>query len=174
MAIEYRLDATPFMSAAAALDYFAHRLGCDRRYESPGSPGMAARRELQVTAIECTDYDDPYMTALLGVDTVLSVGFREYKRIPLEDAAAAFADMLTAAAACFEEFPQVRGVLSFQGENIYLQRLDGRFGGAIVRSDRLGDADFNVGGVLDALLAAYPARDLGMVDDLLPEWESPA
>ncbi len=165
MAIEYNLDATPVMDAAAALDYFANGLGCDERFENPGFPDMAARKELQVTVLESASDDDPDMTALLGVDRLLSVTFRRAKFLSTDEATGIFRDMVAAAAAFFEDFPTAKGVRSFQNEDIYLQRLDD----AIVLSERLSGPDFNPDGIMDGLLAKYPTREVGMGEDLLPD-----
>lgn len=165
MAIEYHLDASPVMEAAAALDYFANRLGCDERFENPGFPDTAARKELQVTVLESTSYDDPEMTALLDVDRFLSVTFRRAKFLSADEAADIFRDMIAATAAFFEDFPEAKGVLSFQNEDIYLQRLDD----SIVLSEQLRGPDFNPNSIMDDLLTQYPTREVGIVEDLLPD-----
>src|SRR5690606_11774674 len=152
MAIEYTLDASPVMDAAAALDYFANGLGCDERFENPGFPDTAARKELQITVLESTGDDDPDMTALLDVDHLLSVTFRRAKFLSADEATGIFPDMVAATATFFEDFPAAKGVLSFQNEDIYLQRLDD----AIVLSERLRGPDFNPDGSMDGLLAKYP------------------
>lgn len=165
MAIEYNLDATPVMDATAALDYFANRLGCNERFENPGFPDTAARKELQITVLESTSDDDPEMTALLGAGRLLSVTFRRAKFLSTDEATGIFHDMVATTAAFFEDFPDAKGVLSFQNEDIYLQRLDD----SIVLSERLRGPDFNPDGVMDDLLTQYPTREVGMVEDLLPD-----
>lgn len=105
------------------------------------------------------------MTALLSVDRLLSVTFRRAKFLSTDEATGIFRDMVAATATSFEDFPEAKGVLSFQNEDVYLQRLDD----AIVLSERLRDPGFNPHGIMDGLLAKYPTRKTGMVEDLFPD-----
>lgn len=166
MAMEYELEVSPVMSTSAALDYFAELLGCDDRFETPGAPETASRREVQVTVLEWAQEDDPELATLLDADRILKVGFRETKNLTPRERDGLLHDMVSAAVRLFENFPEALGTLSHQGEDIYLQRLGGE---GIVLSERLRAPEYNRDHVLDELLERYPTRELGMVEDLLPE-----
>ncbi|WP_112136067.1 SitI3 family protein [Glycomyces dulcitolivorans] len=164
MAIEYHFEASPVLDANGMLGYFADLLGCDERYEEPGAPARAFKKEVAVTAAVWDGEEEPDMAALFGVDRIASVTFRMNKFLTSEEDAATFRDMVASSAKFLEDHPGAKGVLSFQYEDIYLLRTEN----TIVLSDRLSGTDFNVDGVLDALLERYPKRNLGMVEDLLP------
>ncbi|MCD0444805.1 hypothetical protein LO763_14395 [Glycomyces sp. A-F 0318] len=165
MAIEYVLEATPVLDAAAMLDYFADLIGCDERFDEPGDVPRAVRREVQLTTLETPSEDDPEEEPLLGelfgVDQTVTLTFRMNKFLTREEDGAIFRDMLAACAKFLEDHPGAKGIFSYQYDHIYLQRLDED---GIVLSERLRDPDFNTDGVLDELLATYPSRELGMVD----------
>jgi hypothetical protein len=163
MAIDYELEASPVLDQTRMLDYFADLLGCDDRFEEPGAPTRAARREVVLTSLEWSREDEPESAELFGVDRVASMTFRMDKSLTGEEHAATFRDILAACAKFLEDHPEAKAVFSFQFEDIYLQRLDTQ---GIVLSERLRGPDFNVDGVLDELLAKYPAIDLGRVEDL--------
>jgi hypothetical protein len=163
MAIDYELEASPVLDEAQMLDYFADLLGCDERYEEPGAPARAARKEVVLTSLEWSREDEPDTAELFGVERVASMTFRMNKFLTREEHAATFRDILAASVRFLEDHPGSKAVFSFQFEEVYLQRLDAQ---EIVLSERLRGPDFNVDGVLDELLSKYPARDLGRVENL--------
>jgi hypothetical protein len=55
----------------------------------------------------------------------------------------------------FEDFPEAKGTFTFQGEEIYVQRLAEE---GVVLDERLRGPDYNRAGLLDELLAKYPVR----------------
>ena len=170
MAIDYEFEVTPVLDAAAMLDYFADLIGCDERFEEPGEVARAVRREVQLIALETPSEDDPEEEPLLGelfgIDQTVTITFRMNKFLTREENGTIFRDMLAACAKFLESHPGAMGIFSFQSERIYLQRLDDD---GIVLSERLRGPDFNTDGVLDELLATYPARELGMVEAFLSD-----
>jgi len=60
----------------------------------------------------------------------------------------------------FEDHSEAKGTFTFQGEEIYVQRLGDE---GIVLDERLRGADYNRDGVLDELLAKYPVRQIDQV-----------
>jgi hypothetical protein len=168
MAIEYEFEATPVLDAAALLDYFADRLGCDERFDEPGEPARAVRREVQLIALETPSKDDPEEEPLLGelfgVGQTVAITFRMNKFLTREEDQRFFGDMVAACAKFLEDHTGAQGIFSYQSERIYLQRLGDE---GIVLSDDLRGPDFNEFSVFDDLLSRYPARPLGMVEDHL-------
>jgi hypothetical protein len=166
MAIEYHFETSPELTTPAMLDYFAGLLGCDQRFEEPGAPARAGRKEVILTASEWGREEESDMADLLGVDRIASLTFRMNKFLTGEESEAIFRDMVAACAQFFEDHKEAKGLLSFQYEDIYLQRLaDNR----IVLSESLSGPDFNSRGEFTELLERYPAEALGMVEDLLPD-----
>jgi hypothetical protein len=156
MAIEFRLETTAVLSATEALDYFAGLSGCAHRHTDT----YASRTDLQVDTDIVTTEDDPEIRALLGeVDEYLDVTFRERKNIGAVAAAAVERDMMVAVARFFEDFPEAKGLFTYQGEQILIQRLDE----GIVLDQVLRGPEHNLNGVLDELLAKYPARQIDQV-----------
>ncbi|SDC99260.1 SitI3 family protein [Glycomyces harbinensis] len=156
MAIEFTLEATPVLSEAKALDYFADLLGCEHRHTAT----YAARADLQVDTATWPTKDDPEIRALLGDEaTYLSVTFREVKNIGGEASAAVEGDMINAVVRFFEDHLSTKGIFVYNGEEILLQRL----GEGIVLDERLRRGDYNRHGLLDPLLVKYPVRRLEQV-----------
>jgi hypothetical protein len=165
VAIEYCLKASPVMSVPMGLAYFADMLDCDERFEVRGEVRRAVRKDFAVSVLHVAEDGGP-LAALLGTGHLLHVGFRLAKHLSPEADAVAFRDIVAAAARFFEDFPDAKGALSFQNEELYLQRVDGD---GIVMADRLLGPDYNRDGVLDGLLANYPVGPLGDVDDLFAQ-----
>jgi hypothetical protein len=159
MAIDYSLKVSPVLSEGEALDYMAELLGCDRRYSDPES--VARGDELRVGALRASIDYDPEMRELLGGATeALTVVFHPSKHLTEAQDARVFADMVAAAVRFFEDFPDALGTFTFQGEEIYAQRLGDE---GIVLDERLRGADYNRDGVLDGLLAEHPVREIDQV-----------
>lgn len=159
MSIDYKLTVSPVLSERAALDYIAEVLGCDRRSTDPEAVGRGD--ELRVGALRVGTEHDPEMSALLGgVAERLTIVFRPSKFLTEEQNPRVFADMAEAAARFFEDFPDAKGTFTFQGEEIYVQRLGDE---GIVLDERLGQSEYNRDGVLDDLLAKYPVRAIDQV-----------
>ena len=63
------------------------------------------------------------MADLLEADRIASLTFRMNKFLTSEESDAIFRDMVAACAQFLEEHEGAKGLLSFQYEDIYLQRL---------------------------------------------------
>ncbi|KAK3180713.1 hypothetical protein K4F52_007930 [Lecanicillium sp. MT-2017a] len=162
MAIEYNFEVSPMLKAEEVLKYCADLLGCDEYSQGLEQPTHAFREEVGLTTI-VLNRDESDIAKLFRVDQIVSATFRVKKFHTREEYDTIFRDVIAACAKFLEDHPGSKGILSFQGEQIYLQRLgDDR----IVLSERLRDPDFNHEGVLDQLLAKYQTSELGMVDDL--------
>lgn len=159
MSIDYNLTVSPVLSERAALDYIAELLGCDRRYTDPDA--VARGDELRVGALRAGTEHDPEMSELLGgVAERLTIIFHPSKFLTEEQDTRIFAEMVAAAARFFEDFPEAKGTFTFQGEEIYVQRLGDE---GIVLDERLRQSEYNRDGVLDDLLARYPVRRIDQV-----------
>ncbi|MEU6246545.1 SitI3 family protein [Glycomyces sp. NPDC047010] len=159
MSIEYNLIASSALPERAALEYLAKLLACDREYSDPD--GVARGSELRVGVLRTSVDHDPEMSELLGgVTEILTLFFHPSKFLTEDHDARIFAELMEAAAQFFEDFPQAKGLFTFQGEEIYLQRL-GEDG--IILDERLSGPDYNRDGVLDALLAKYTVREIDQV-----------
>jgi hypothetical protein len=154
MSIDYNLTVSPVVSERAALDYVAKLLGCDRRYSDPDA--VARGDELRIGALRTGTEHDAEMGDLLGGETeTLKIIFHPSKFLTEEADARLFAEMIGAAVRFFEDFPDAKGTFTFQGEEIYMQRLGDE---GIVLDERLRGAEYNREGALDELLAKYPVR----------------
>ncbi|GAA1671551.1 hypothetical protein GCM10009830_16970 [Glycomyces endophyticus] len=164
MAIEYHFEVSPVLDAPAMLDYLAELLGCEERFEEPGAPARAGRKEVVLTAAEWGRDEESDMADLFGTDRITSLTFRMNKFLTSEESHTIFHDMIAACVQFFEDHPGAKGLFSFQYEDIYLQRLadDG-----IVLSERLREPDFNTGDRFSDVLSRYSSRALGMVEDHL-------
>jgi hypothetical protein len=152
MSIDYDLTVSPVLSERAALDYIADVLGCDRRYSDPDA--VARGDELRIGAVRAGIEHDPELSELLGgVGETLSIIFHPSKHLSEEQDARIFTDMVAASVRFFEDFPEAKGTFTFQGEEIYVQRLGDE---GIVLDDRLRQSEYNRDGALDELLTKYP------------------
>jgi hypothetical protein len=157
MAIEYSLEATAVLPEDKALDYFAGLLGADQRHTST----YAARSDLQIDTEVYSTEDDPEIRALIGdVEVYLSVTFREMKNIGAEASAEAERDMLRSVIQFLEDFPNAKGLFTYRGEEILVQRLGDE---GIVFDERLQTPVYNRLGLLDEILAKYPIRQIDQV-----------
>jgi len=159
VSIDYNLTVSPVVSERAALDYVAKLLGCDRQYSDPDA--AARGDELRIGALRTGTEHDPEMSDLLGGETeTLKIIFHPSKFLTEEADARLFAEMIGAAVRFFEDFPDAKGTFTFQGEEIYVQRLGDE---GIVLDERLRGAEYNREGTLDELLAKYPVRQIDQV-----------
>jgi hypothetical protein len=158
MAIEYHLDASPVLADRAALDFFAGALGLERRY----TDHRAGRDELQASVSTVPAEEDAEMVAMLGgVKAILSITFRQTKNLgDLEDAHVV-RDLLTAITRFFEEFPDAKGVFTYNFETILAQRL-GDDGIVLDQQLREPGGD-NRHGTLDGLLSKYHVHEIDQV-----------
>lgn len=166
MATEYTLETSPELDEVEMLDYLAGVLGGMSRYEVPGEPVREFKREVILTVTAWDAVEEPDMTELFGVDKIVNTTFRIQKNLPRQANKAIFRDMIAASVKFLEDHPGSKALLSYQYEGIYLQRFGGE---GIVLAEALRDPYYNYEGILDDLLANYPVRDLGRVDDLIPD-----